>query len=135
MEQMEQEQKTIHQIIGCVALLISVYAALISVVWLNTEKNFFVWNVFPYLHHISVWFWLIYVPLFVFFSLLFVIQPICEVLTGLILWIYCKIDSDSSLYDNFELQIIKEEEPQIKYRASRYTYTKTNKTHDDYDDD
>ncbi len=137
---MEQEQKNIHLVIAVISILICIYLSLALLVWMIKDGKIpigqghatFVLNpldLFMYVSNNSHWLALI----FMIFSLgslsfLFMIQPICEVLGAIVLWVYCLFDRDSDLFDDFEIKIIREEEPRyrssgtLRWRNSKYNY-------------
>lgn len=48
--------------------------------------------------------WIVVVGITALVTPLF-IYPICEMLSGGMLWVYCLFDKNSDLYDNFKLNI------------------------------
>lgn len=127
-----KNKKIFHVIIAIVALISSFYFSLVFAVRLTNGEDVFVWNIFPHITSFSFLSW-IGITCSVIISTLFITQPICEVLGAIVLWVYCLFDRDCELYDDFEVCIMKEEEP--RYRSSGTLRWRNPKyDHDDCDD-
>lgn len=127
---MNQQQEKIHKSIAVISFFISLYLSLVGGVYVFTNPHLFTWNIFLYIFELSGWLW-VFALVSSIFVLIFFIQPICEVLCGVALFVYCAINKSSKLYDDFEIQIIKEESRKLRSSAQSYSYKKMNDKNED----
>ncbi len=115
---MTTEQTRIHSIIGLLSLLITFFLSLVFVVSLKNKAGI-IWNIFPYISSIPVILWVVIIGITVLVTPLF-IYPVCEMLGGGILRVYCFFNKNSDLYDNFKLPV-NTDRPRYKGSSSLFS--------------